>query len=255
MKTKKYLFAVMVAFALVSGASYAAQQVKPKQPKPTWGAQTAQEKRKLHDVRMKQGLKEAAKLYGGYVEAVDFDDNLAAADLAVPAYQSELVVRGVIKSHRSVIILSKEGARDEPIENVVTDYTVLVLEVYKGDVRLIGRDITVRIPGGRVEWEEGLYAEVRTPGFLRPLNHTEFIVFLRPFGSERGPSTEENVYSVTMGRQGMFEIKNGKRVTPRARFDWPIAKSTPKELGAFVKSLNAAIAKADRIKAQKKNGK
>ncbi len=193
MNMKRYFFAGTIAAVMAVTVSFA-HQAQRIDPRSEVAAQAREDKKKLREVRVKKGLKEAARLSGGgFVEAVDFDDELSAKDLSILAYPSQLIVRGVIKRNASVIVRADMGL-DQPVEQVMTDYTVQVFDVYKGDVRLTGRDIQVRIPGGRVEFGNGLYAEAKTPGFLRPLNQEEFIMFLRPFESGI-------VYSVTMGRQ------------------------------------------------------
>lgn len=242
MKWNKYLFVVIVALAFAMG-SIAAQQQRPVQPPPenaAWGPQTREEKRKLADVRQKQGLRAAASLYGGYFEGVDFDNELTAGDISLLADMSEVVVRGLVKSNRSLLLRGEHPGYFDPVETIVTDYQVAVFDVYKGNLRLLSRDITVRIPGGRVEFEDGLWAEVRTRDFVPPLDQQEFIFFLNPHESE------ENVYSVTFGRQGLFEVKAGGWVNPRAKTDSPVARKAKRDFGEFLKQLNQAIGKGKR---------
>ena len=238
MKSNKHLF---VAIAVVTLAAGTAQPANPSQAQsrpeqPTSSPQTREERRKLSEVRVKQGLREAAKLYGGYVEGVRFDYELEADGVDILARMSKIVVRGYVKNHRSLIVREDLGY-EEPVETIVTDYTISVFDVYKGDPGLHSRDITVRIPGGRVEFEGGLWAEFRTSGFARPRDQEEFILFLHPHLSE------ENVYLVAFLSQGLFEVTPGGRVIPRA---WPgssVAKKAKPDLSEFVKELNDLIAR------------
>ena len=240
MKSKKHL---LVAIAVVTLAAGTAQQANPSRAqsrpeKPTSSPQTREERRKLSEVRVKQGLREAAKLDGGgYVESVKFNDELDAGSVDLLANISKVVVRGLVTSNRALIVRSAQLGYDEPIETIVTDYTVAVFDVYKGDVGLLSRNITVRIPGGRVEFEDGHWAEMRALGFSRPMDQDEFIMFLNPH------SSEENVYSVTFGRQGLFELKPGGRVVPRANRGSSLAKNARKDYSEFVKHLNDLIAR------------
>lgn len=239
MKTTKHLFAVVAAFVLATG-TFAAQQrpqqqTKPKPENPSWGPETREEKRKLQEVREKHGLREAAKLYGGYIENVDFDDELAAMNVATLVGVSDLVIRGVVRSNRSALVRTTDGGYPEGIETIKSDYKVLVLDVYKGDLKLLGREITVRIPGGRMEFEGGLYAEIRTPGFVPPLDHQEFIWFLdlnRPEG---------NRYSLTFSQQGLFELMPEGWVNPRAGLESPLGKNAKRDFTQFVAQLRAAL--------------
>lgn len=245
MNLKKYLSAGIAALVLVTGTVVAQQQAPPKPTpqrpdNPSWGAQTREEKRRLREVREKQGLKEAARLYGAYIENIDFDDELAPMNLASLAGVADLIVRGLVKSNWSVLTRTTEGGYPEGIETIVTDYTVQVLDVYKGDLKMIGRDIAVRIPGGRVLFESPLYAEIRTPGFARPLNQQEFIWFL-----DQNPS-EGKRYSIAFSRQGLFEVMPEGWVSPRASAGSPIAKQAKKNFREFEAQLYAALGVAGR---------
>jgi hypothetical protein len=245
MKNDKSLFATIAALSLSLVTLVAQQQTRPRpvhqQPEnPTWGAQTREEKRKLREIRERDGLEAAAKLYGGFVESVQFDYEMDV-DLDYMADVSALAVQGLVKRNQSLIVRAPEvPGYPVLVETIMTDYTLQVLEVYKGDLRLLGRDFTFRIPGGRLYLEGGLWAEIDTPGFAPPMNQDEFILFLDPIESE------PNVYSVTFGRQGVFDVRPGGRVHPRARAVSGLTKNTRPDHREFIKQLREAVAKARR---------
>lgn len=253
MKTNTYLAAMMTASVLATG-SFAAQQTTPTPAQqrpgyPNFDPRTRDENRKVREAREKHGLHAAAKLAGAYVEAFEIDLDLAAGDFVLLADLSDVVVRGLIKSNRSHIIRSKDGGWAEPVETIVTDYGFQVLDVYKGDVKLklTTRDITVRIPGGGIQFDDGTSAEIRVYGFARPANQEEFVLFLNQDRSQG------NVYALAFGRQGMFQIMPEGWVSPRARMGTPIAKKAKRNFQEFVKQLTEAIADAER--ARKKFGR
>lgn len=250
MKLKTYLFASIAVLALAPGGLTAQQpppqqQAKPQQAQPEparrmpdlrQGPQDRAAKRRLRDARLNEGLRAVAKLEGGgYVEEVYFDDELTAADLATLASLSEVVIRGLVKSNWSRLVRGPEPGYLEPLETIVSDYTISVFDVYKGDPGLHSRDITVTIPGGRWEFDGGLWAEVHLTGMLPPLNQDEFILFLQPHESEK------NVYSITFSRQGMFQVMPDGWVNPGAK-DWsPLYRGSKRDYKEFLEQLREAV--------------
>jgi hypothetical protein len=116
------------------------------------------------------------------------------------------VVVGVASSNASEV--SPDG------QLIVTDYRVNMTNVLKGKVNS-GSDITVHLPGGRVEFEDGTSAEVITPNFERMENDKKYVLFL---GKEQG---DNNRYILTGGSQGLFEVtdKGISHVDVRAKRD------------------------------------
>ena len=242
MKWSNYLFVAVAALTLAG--STAAQQtsqrpVRPEPERTAWGPETREEKRRLREVREKQGLREAAKLYGGYIEEVSFDSELEVDSIGVLVSSAELIVRGLVTKNRSALVRARIGY-PEPVETIVTDYTVQIFDVYKGDPALHSRGITVRIPGGRVEFEDGLWAEMRASGFMPPLNQDEFVLFLNRHESAPG------VYTVTFNRFGLFEVKSGGKVIPRAGSASYLGRHYNGDLRRFLQQLHAHIAKEKR---------
>ena len=251
MKLSTYLSVAIAVLALAPG-ELAAQQPPPQQPampqtQPrqvdpllpgVTDPQLRAERGKLRDARLNEGLRAVAKLEGGgYVEEVYFDDELTAADLATLASLSEVVIRGLVKSNWSRLVRGPQPGYLDPLETIVSDYTISVFDVYKGDPALHSSDITVTIPGGRWEFDGGLWAEVHIADMIPPLNQDEFILFLRPHESEK------NAYAVTFGRQGMFQITPDGLVMPKATHLSPLWGSSKRDYREFLKQLHEAIAR------------
>lgn len=235
----KHLFVAITAFTLVG--NMAAQQPAPPPPPsesqvktPVWSAERQEESRRRREVRQKQGLKAMAKLDGGgYIDYVDFDYELDVDSIGVLVASADIIVRGIVTKNRCHLVRAMAGYR-EPVETVVTDYTIQVFDVFEGNPSLHAREITVRIPGGRVEFEDGLWAEVQTGDFLPPFNQQEFILFLNPHESEKA------VYVPTHHRQGLFEVAGG-RVVPRAKSGTYLSQIAKTNYAEFVEELNKAI--------------
>lgn len=241
MKMHKSLHVAAAALVLVG--NIAAQQPTPQPPSqpqlktPVWNPEGREHRRLVRDARVKEGLKAAAKLDGGgYVDYVDFDYELDADGIAVLVDSADTIVRGIVMKNRCLLVRGYVGYA-EPVETIVTDYTISVFDVYKGNPGLHARDITVRVPGGRVEFGDGLWAETSTGDFLPPLNLQEFILFLSPHESEKG------VYVPTNNRLGMFEVEPGGRVTPRARSETLLARSVKRGYAEFVAEVRERIAR------------
>lgn len=236
----KQLSVAVAAVALVG--NLAAQEQAPPPPAqpqlktPVWNAEAQEHKRRVRDAREKEGLRAAAKLDGGgYIDYVDFDYELRIDSIDILVDSARLVVRGIVKKNRCLLVHANVGY-PEPVETIVTDYTIQVFDVYKGDPLLHSREITVRIPGGRAEFEDGLWAEVQT-GFLPPLNQQEFILFLTSHPSEK------DVYEPTFNRLGLFEIQPGGWVSPGAQAESALARKTTRDYREFVAELNRIIAR------------
>ena len=122
-------------------------------------------------------------------------------DAAALTRQSALVVTGTVE---------KQAAHFHSLEerSIVTDFKVRVKDVLKG-AALAGGHITVREPGGLVQFEDGTSADVRMPEYWRsPAAGKSYAFFLKQKGA---------VYMLFAGPQGLFELSPAGRVLPQAR--------------------------------------
>lgn len=69
-----------------------------------------------------------------------------------------------------------------------------------GDKKSVGDFVTVELMGGRVKFDDGTSAEIRTPGFRRMENGKTYVLFLMENDREPG------ALALVGGPQGLFEI-------------------------------------------------
>jgi hypothetical protein len=138
-----------------------------------------------------RSLKEKAKQAGRYAEEQRPGKLNAFADLSGLAANSSVIIVGIPEDNLSA--LSSDG------RSITIDYKVQVAYVYKGALRE-GDTINVSLPGGKVAFEDGSTAEIRTPWFRKMMNGKAYVLFLNQ-------STPRADRFVTTGEaQGLFEI-------------------------------------------------
>jgi hypothetical protein len=177
-----------------------------------------------------RSLRQKAKV-NGHVTATANPRNLHRyEELASLKRDSASVVIGTVSSQASTLL--------PPNENIiVTDYQVTVVDVLKSDVKP-GQTISVRAPGGRVQFEDGSLAEVNLPDYWKnPEVGKTYVMFLesRPGGT----------FVLTGGPQGLFEITANGGIAPQVRAE-------DKLMQAYKgRSKAAFIAEASRESSQK----
>ena len=175
------------------------------------------------------GLREAARIKGNYV-STHIVESPVYSGLEALASHSSLIIVGT--PSRNVCHLPPNGIR------LTTDYDVEVQDVIKGDLKQ-GDTVTVSLPGGRVEFEDGTSAEIRAPEFRKMENHKTYLLFL--FEQKGRPGT----YKVVGGPQGLFELPaDSDVVKPHGRsIDFVTEKYKNKEQKAFLKEVQEAAKK------------
>jgi hypothetical protein len=166
----------------------------------------------VRDALRRGGLREAARVKGRYVADLDPHWDFGLFDIEALTKGSVAVVVG-IASKKVDARLSSNG------HLIFTDYEVEVIERIKGPSSH-GSRITVSLPGGFFEFEEGTSAELRTPDFEHLKVGASYILFLSD--SEKG----YNVYTLSGGPQGVIEIVNGKTLKSHGRPTDPVSEET-----------------------------
>jgi hypothetical protein len=111
---------------------------------------------------------------------------------------------------------------------------VRVAYVYKGAIRE-GNIITVSLPGGKVGFDDGSTAEIRTPWFKKMMNGKAYVLFLTA-------TSRPKVFVTTGEAQGIFEIPTtakGLRIVQAHTGvpNDPIWKYQGKDVRDFLKEL------------------
>jgi hypothetical protein len=97
--------------------------------------------------------------------------------------------------------------RTPEAKSIVTDFKVYIHEVLKGQ-ESTGETITIRGPGGQVQFDDGTSAEVKMPDYWKnPESGKVYTFFLKRKG---------NAYVLIGGPQGLFETPLEGDVQPQA---------------------------------------
>jgi hypothetical protein len=184
----------------------------------------------VRDAIRRGGLREVARVKGHYVGYFDPRWDFGRFDIEALTKNSAVVLVGV----PSKIVGSQLAARGQLI---VTDYEVTVQEVFKGPFSE-GSTIRVRLPGGKVEFEDGTSAEQRTRDFEPMRVGLTYTLFLSE--SDIAPG----VYELSGGPQGLVEIADDKTVKSHGRPSDPISEeSRGKDKKTFLKEVRSKAEK------------
>jgi hypothetical protein len=122
-------------------------------------------------------------------------------------------------------------------QTILTDYEVEVSEVFKGSAS-VGSLITVALPGGLVEFEDGTTAELKALEFEPMKLGATYTMFL----SESAATP--NVYTLSGGPQGLVEIVNDGTLKSHGRPTDPVShESKSKDKETFLKEVRNKSAK------------
>ena len=171
--------------------------------------QNGDEQKKMADAIRRGGYKEAARIKGHYVGTVDPYWDWASFDLETLTKSSAAVVIGI--PERSKGQLNSNG------EMIVTQFDVRVKETIKG-THAENSVVKVALLGGRVDFEDGTSAELRTRDFEPMLEGRKYLLFL--YANRNG----SDVYLLTGGPQGLFELKGQAGIKAHARPNDPAVK-------------------------------
>jgi len=171
--------------------------------------QNGDEQKKMADAIRRGGYKEAARIKGHYVGTVDPYWDWASFDLETLTKSSAAVVIGIPEKSKGQ--LNSNG------EMIVTQFDVRVKETIKG-THAENSVVKVALLGGRVDFEDGTSAELRTRDFEPMLEGRKYLLFL--YANRNG----SDVYLLTGGPQGLFELKGQAGIKAHARPNDPAVK-------------------------------
>lgn len=181
-------------------------------------------------LRRERGIKAVAMALGRYESVTSVEKDIIALDLVSVADRSDLAVRvSVVKKASSVSV----GGM-----SLVTDYQIRVNETLDGNARS-GEIITLRLPGGRVAFEDGSVAEISIDGFRGLEPAREYVLFLTRSPGNEGGQTR---YELAWGTQGAFELTRAGNVVPLGTTQAPVPKSYLNRSGTeLLAGIRAAV--------------
>jgi hypothetical protein len=195
---------------------------------------------------LRGGLHEAARVAGGYYKMNEpAGPDLIVTDLESIVRASDAVVVGRPKTN--LCHLTASG------RSITTDYRVVAGDVLYGDIPH-GREIIVSVPGGRVQFDDGLVAEVAPIGLVRPAHESRVVMFLN---RHRVPSAEltawangDPVYQTTLGPMGMFTLgaDDSSAITLHGHRRDPVMRANATaSTGQFLQAVRSAV---NRVRAE-----
>jgi hypothetical protein len=191
------------------------------------------------------GLHEAARVAGGFYRMPwNTMPDLYVWDLVPVVGSSDAVVVGVPTS--SKYHLSKDGSY------ITTDFRVVAEQVLMGDIPR-GSEIVVSIVGGRIQFADGLAAEVEVVDMVPPKLGSRVAMMLE----KNTWSSDELVawtngaplYAPHYGPMSMYTLgsTDSIRIQLHSDAEQPVLRAHRRDsTGKFLQSLQAAIAKANR---------
>jgi hypothetical protein len=149
-------------------------------------------------------------------------------DLKALAAGSQTIVMATVESNVSQLLQPSEAL-------VITDYRLKVQTVLKGAVGA-GADLTVREPGGYVNFGNGGSAEVRMPDYWKaPETGGKYVFFLK--------NKSDGTFTMVGGSQGLFRLGDGTVHPQTPREDKLMHDLDGKTEVSFMKEIRNAIQK------------
>jgi hypothetical protein len=204
---RKFSVLILISFAVVTFLF--ALYVMPVTGSKSQNQTDRDEQKKMAEAIRRGGYREAARIKGHYVGTVDPYWDWASFDLETLTKSSAAVVIGMPESSKGQ--LNSNG------EMIMTQFDVRVKEAIKGALAE-NSVVKVALPGGKVDFEDGTSAELQTPDFERMLEGRKYLLFL--YANRNG----SDVYLLTGGPQGLFEMKGQAGIKAHARSSDPAVK-------------------------------
>ena len=204
---KKFSVFILFSFAVVTFLF--ALYLMPVTSSKSQNQTDRDEQKKMTEAIRRGGYREAARIKGHYVGTVDPYWDWASFDLETLTKSSAAVVIGIPENSR--------GQLDSNGEMIVTQFDVRVKESIKG-THAENSVVKVALLGGRVDFDDGTSAELQTPEFERMLEGRKYLLFL--YANRNG----SDVYLLTGGPQGLFELKGQAGIKAHARSSDPAVK-------------------------------
>ena len=212
----------LIALIFLCAASFALVKiVKSQEPNPQNSSSDVEAVRR-------GGLREAARIKDHYVTSLRTSHWLEY-DLESLTKNSANIIVGT--SVDSAPQLSSDG------RIITTEYRIKVQECLKGNLPT-GGTIYVSLPGGKITFEDGTSAEVKTPDLEGMENGQTYALFLSPQPATSG------AFGLTGGGQGLFELNRMKNnVKPHGHSVDLVQKHKDERVESFLDEIKAAVKK------------
>ena len=180
------------------------------------------------DAIRRGGLREAARIRGHYV-GIRTTSYFLKYDLeSLAAHSGDIIIGTPIDN---TVHLSADG------QMITSWYRIKILQALKGKLQP-DETVTISSPGGKLTFEDGMSAEIKTPDLETMQNDQKYVLFLSPILAVDG------TFTLLGGSQGLFEIENKTNlVKPNGYPLDPVRKHKNQAGEAFLKEIRAAVKK------------
>jgi hypothetical protein len=180
----------------------------------------------------KGGLREAARIRGHYVATMN------------TSYWLKFDLESLTKNSAAIIVGTPEGSasRLSPDgQQITTEYQIKVKKSLKGGLTP-NEIMSVSLPGGKIVFEDGTSAEIKTPDLEGMENGSTYVLFISPKVTALGALT------LTGGAQGLFELSNDKQgVRPHGHRVDSVQKHKGQSIEGFLGEIETAVKKYPEI--------
>ena len=168
------------------------------------------------------GLREAAKLKGVYVSS-ERTSGWAKYDLENLTTASIVIIIGTPLSSSSRLAASGD--------RIITEHEIRIERVLKGNLKA-PEPVSLIVPGGKVAFEDGSSAEIRTPDLGPITEEKRYVFFLK--NSDDKP----DAFSLVGGGQGAFELPSSEaNVKPLGNKTDLVQKHKNQKVSAFIEEI------------------
>ena len=203
-------FSALILFSLAVVTLLSALYFMPVTSSKSQNQTDRDEQKKMTEAIQRGGYREAARIKGHYVGTVDPYWDWASFDLETLIKSSAAVVIGIPEKSK--------GRLNSNGEMILTQFDVRIKEVIKGAPLGENSVVKVALVGGKVDFDDGTSAELRTHDFEPMVEGRKYLLFLY------GNRIDSDVYLLTGGPQGLFELKGQAGIKAHARPNDPAVK-------------------------------
>lgn len=174
------------------------------------------------------GLREAARIRGHYV-GISTTSYFLKYDLeSLAAHSGNIIIGSPIDNTAHLIANG---------QLITTWYRIKIMQAMKGKLQP-HETVTISLPGGKLTFDDGTSAEIRTPDLEGMQTDQKYVLFLSPMLGVDG------TFTLTGGSQGLFEIDSKtRRVKPNGHPLDPVRKHKDQNADTFLGEIKAAVKK------------
>jgi len=200
-------------------------------------AGTSVRQRQVKELR-EGGLAAAAAVTGSYIGGALPADLGSPASLRALVSSSEQIVVATVTSNRAY--LTRDG------HSILTHYAAGVGEVLKGTLS-VSSEVSLVVPGGRVGFSDGSWAQLDLGGFIRPSDGESYVLFLRDARTlyRRETAIGMHSYVPMFGPLGVYHLKDdGGLVIPAGNLKSALARSLVRArltTSSFISEIKALL--------------